>query len=890
MDRSSERDRQVVEQRKSQQRGDRYQTGSESSSQTDSNTSQPSDSGGSGSGRSSGSSKDQNSNRDREIIGQYKDNVRDAKHQRQTQQRERSSPEVINRNDDLSTDNSLVQHQINNYKRGIDQEYGDLLDNDDYQYVVRESGQVGVRLTDSGRDKLQDSYELSAVEKQVRKGVDDVKRVEINETFEDGYTATVYTTDGRQLERQFSFSQEASEKFAERARERQPTNHTGSFIDTNQEGEGVVRGVQRPNAELVKNSQGDISTREREKARERIADEAGVDVGQIDNVRRNEEGRWVATVDREKPKRPDEQFGDFAINLGDDKRVEDYLRAGAATYDEFANGVVDLNSKYNPYVVLVREAYEAVEPHAPEWVNTNVVSPETGRTHGEEFSRGLVRGALQIGNLPAVALGLKEGAEFVGHASIEVAEGNGGDLGSDVWEVGGKAVDEGVKAVKKNPGNIIGIGAGSLVASAGTMGAAARYSGKAGLATRLAIQPGEEVFVGSVNYGLSKFKTGQRILNKIPGGRLDNEELAIAVYQRNVKPAASRLSRRIQRTKSNFVNQYARQEASQINKFLNNERAQAQLTLSKTRDTEVSEVESRRQKKDRRPHREQHRADDLDTPKTDFREVHEGPVERSPREELATPATDLREAGIEVELSPREMGLAEQLDTPRVDFREVHEIESVDLSPRVRQLADQVDSLRSTFRDPSEIKRVRAAAEDAELRRRAVATRLDMEVESLSHRDTIRAEVLTGEETARQRQQQQSTKLDHRERLDTKSVAESIQDTRQQTDFVLDQQYEVSIESEITSEATFDSEIEVEQTTTELETETVQEITQEIEREAERELERELERERERDRENPFENQESESAFGVDMSAWETSWETGIADIDDLWKETFGRR
>ncbi|RDZ39377.1 hypothetical protein C5B86_19265, partial [Haloferax sp. Atlit-19N] len=63
----------------------------------------------------------------------------------------------------------------------------------------------------------------------------------------------------------------------------------------------------------------------------------------------------------------------------------------------------------------------------------------------------------------------------------------------------------------------------------------------------------------------------------------------------------------------------------------------------------------------------------------------------------------------------------------------------------------------------------------------------------------------------------------------------------------------------------------------------------EVEREFEQARRRfETEFERERERQQSFGNRNPSNAFAVDMSAWENSWRTGIADIDKLWKERFG--
>lgn len=383
-DTSREADREAIEQYKQQVREAKHQK-EQNSNDDESKDKQDS--------TSSDSSPQSSRDRDREVIDQYKDQVRETQHEneRRNRDRERSSPEVVNRTGDISTDNSLIQRQINKYERSIDQQYGDRLGNDDYQYVVKDSGQVEVRLTDSGKDRLQDSRELDTVEQRARSSVDGrVKRVEVNETFEDGYTATVYTADGREIEQQYSFSQDASEKFVERARERRPTNHTGSFIDTNREGEGVVRVAGSEQLERQRDALEGIGSSEREQARDRIAEKAGVDPEQLDNVHRTEDGRWVATIERErKPsERPDEQFGDLPINLGNDKRVEDYLRAGAATYDDFVKGAVDFNSKYNPLFIYNRKVTEAVTSHAPDWYSNHTTNPTTGRKRGEEFVRG----------------------------------------------------------------------------------------------------------------------------------------------------------------------------------------------------------------------------------------------------------------------------------------------------------------------------------------------------------------------------------------------------------------------------------------------------------------------------------------------------------------------
>jgi len=171
------------------------------------------------------------------------------------------------------------------------------------------------------------------------------------------------------------------------------------------------------------------------------------------SVVENDEGELVAQVDGENQ----ERFGDVAIPVpGTDKRVEDYLEAGAQGWSEaaggFAEGVavpltlteglvnVDIKELGGRSVgdVIGDATTNAVEGTAAEG-GVNYVADQMapredddgiqasgGEGFAERSAEGFVSGVGNIVNLPGLAAGLKEAGEYGGYAVYETAQGRAG--------------------------------------------------------------------------------------------------------------------------------------------------------------------------------------------------------------------------------------------------------------------------------------------------------------------------------------------------------------------------------------------------------------------------------------------------------------------------------
>ncbi|WP_435359289.1 hypothetical protein [Haloarchaeobius sp. DFWS5] len=182
------------------------------------------------------------------------------------------------------------------------------------------------------------------------------------------------------------------------------------------------------------------------------------------------------------------------------------------------------------------------------------------------FSRTAVagaQGAAQMLNVPGAVSGLDEAGEFIGYAAAEGVTST--DFGRDVGEFGAEnlssiglrkfdnfeaqngdiasfagetyaAVDKAgthaQNAFMSRPLESTAMLGGSLAGSYAIMGKAAQISPRAGVAARYAIQPGEELFWGGANAVVGRTATGSRLISKIPGGKLDNEELGILLAQK----------------------------------------------------------------------------------------------------------------------------------------------------------------------------------------------------------------------------------------------------------------------------------------------------------------------------------------------------------------------
>lgn len=219
--------------------------------------------------------------------------------------------------------------------------------------------------------------------------------------------------------------------------------------------------------------------------------------------------------------------------------VEEALATAKVEYSEFASDVAEANLEYNPFAQAA-------------------VSEAERFGYGSEAEtaiRSAVRQGLELGNLPRLAGTVKEAGEFTAFATEETAAGRLGisyepaqtrrtSAGLEiaapltVEETGlaprvaadvGTGVEQAVDYARENPAEVAGGVVGSLVLSAGVMGAASAVSSRAGLATRALIQPGEEA-LGYGGFYATRATAGTRTAERLFPNReplIFSEEAAI---------------------------------------------------------------------------------------------------------------------------------------------------------------------------------------------------------------------------------------------------------------------------------------------------------------------------------------------------------------------------
>jgi hypothetical protein len=590
-----------------------------------------------------------------------------------------------------------------------------------------------------------------------------------------------------------------------------------------------------------------------------------------------------------------ERFGDIDWSFGlggNEDEVEQFLEEQSAGYDDFTRDVVDASEKYGPTQIITRESYDAVDDYLPGWATAVVENQETGRSRGAEFQSGLVQGAVQLGNVPQVAKSVLEGVEY---AKFAVDEDNQKVINQTTKAARGDRRELGTQ-LETNPGSTTGQFVGSLAVSVGGLSAASK-AGKAGRAARYAVQPGEELLSDTATLVARAEPTGvgQKVLNRVPGGRIDNEELAMA--------ATSKLSRTIRRTKYDVVNKYAAAERRKLREFAGagNDRGQLDLTGPDGR-RDVNRVEPATDTNANRQYdfdRDFVGEQELDQAQYELREFAE--QEQAARREQLDDIEAARERDVEAAQGPTVD--ADVLEERRRARKMERESQSQSVQPdqmgevwdtslrRIPEADLRQKLAKQTGSDP--------AAEAAQLRRRAERRSLD---EARSARRARSRRNPTGMET--------SVTEDARQRLEEaqrqiEDVAVDIRAReRELVDSPADYRGDVGVrpaelegvgerELDLTTELERMQELEQERLQ-EMQTETrvdpVYEASREFERESE--LEREWEREQERERERLEEaasDQNYRDRFW-DTSVWENTWKTGIADIDDLWNQEFGGR
>ncbi|WP_435335970.1 hypothetical protein [Haloarchaeobius sp. TZWWS8] len=215
------------------------------------------------------------------------------------------------------------------------------------------------------------------------------------------------------------------------------------------------------------------------------------------------------------------------------------------------------------------------------------------------------RGLASLANLPANALALDEAGEFIGASSarglssFETTPGVAGgppvfsgldeeilgDLSTDVVDSGEFMGGQIETQFRENPVEATAGVAGALVGSAALFRATGATT-TAGRTSRLLVQPGEELFFGSV----SKVPPVRGFAQKFPGGKLDFEELAVFGARkagRRVKVAGSRARRRLGSVEVNLKD-LPGDDVAQLGKSKGG--LSKQKTIELTRDTTISEI------------------------------------------------------------------------------------------------------------------------------------------------------------------------------------------------------------------------------------------------------------------------------------------------------------
>jgi hypothetical protein len=200
----------------------------------------------------------------------------------------------------------------------------------------------------------------------------------------------------------------------------------------------------------------------------------------------------------------------------------------------------------------------------------------------ENVGRGLVAGTTAIVNVPGMVGGVLEGVEATKYYGENVAEGEGSRVNRQFLEEGGRIYD----AAASNPYRTAGMLGGALVASTGIMRAAREVGPRTGLASRVAIQPGEEA-AGYGGYYLASAASGTRTAERL----FPNKEPLIFSEEAAIRAASAATSRARQAVRG-----------SELERFAKSTRGQADLTgvnrveIADTEATsELSQAEAQRQ-------------------------------------------------------------------------------------------------------------------------------------------------------------------------------------------------------------------------------------------------------------------------------------------------------
>jgi hypothetical protein len=293
----------------------------------------------------------------------------------------------------------------------------------------------------------------------------------------------------------------------------------------------------------------------------------------------------------------------------DAQRLEPLLAEGSGQFQSAAEDVSKAAARFTPLSVAertvnlqnevesgelsARQAFEAAvtgERPGPDGEETRV---QPGAI--ERLQRAGGEGSITLFDPFRAAGAIKEGVEFGGFAAQEIAEGRGGRFEPDIREVNlenvniftrpgtevggveipggegplirGRLFEGGVagkteratsaavtgglrefeRGARERPAETAAFTAGSVVGTALGIGAVSRVSPLAGRGVATVVQPGEEALTFAANRVARRVPGGQRVINKFPNNRIDNEEIILRGANRARKRIQSDVNRAAKR-------------------------------------------------------------------------------------------------------------------------------------------------------------------------------------------------------------------------------------------------------------------------------------------------------------------------------------------------------
>jgi len=212
----------------------------------------------------------------------------------------------------------------------------------------------------------------------------------------------------------------------------------------------------------------------------------------------------TGTVDQPTVSQPEqkEEFGDIPVELPGGTRLETKLGNLSQGVQETGQDVGEALFAEDTGIASESGIAEVLE------ATGNEQAAEAFESKLRSAGKGIVGGTAAIADLPGLAAGVKEGAELTAFSAGEVGAGRGGKLAGDIGTEAEASVKKAVDFAQEKPAKFAGLGVGSLAASVGAFSAARQVGPRTSLATRAAIQPGEEAL------GIGGFKATRAVAGK----------------------------------------------------------------------------------------------------------------------------------------------------------------------------------------------------------------------------------------------------------------------------------------------------------------------------------------------------------------------------------------